>query len=76
MVAQGACMVALGGMHGCSGGACMVFLGGMHGFFWGTCMFFPGGIHRIQRDMVNERAVCILLQCILVSLIFAVKCRY
>ena len=56
-----------GGMHGFSRGACMVFSGGhawllpggMHGFFW-------GGVRRIRRDTVNERAVRILLECILV----------
>ena len=96
----GACMVALGGMHGFFGGHAWFFPGGMHGFCLGACMvfsggcacfflggawFFPGGvhvffleggIHRIRRDTVNERAVRILLECILVSLIFAVKCRY
>ena len=55
---QGACMVA-GGMHGC-GGVCMV--GGMHGCggcaWWGGC--------GIRWDTVNERAVRILLECILV----------
>ena len=49
----GACMVAPGGMHGCSlGGACMVAPGGrvwllpggaMHGCSWGACMVAPGG---------------------------------
>ena len=96
---RGACVVAWGGMHGCSGGACvvarggvwllqgacmvfsgggacMVFAGGMHGFFWGDAWFFRGGmhgfsgggVHRIRRDTVNERAVRILLECILVLL--------
>ena len=37
------------------------FWGGMHGFFLG------GGMRRIRRDTVNERAVRILLECILVS---------
>ena len=103
---RGACMVALGGVHCCSGGACMVALGaacvvalggvcvvawgGRHAwffpgtcvvapggyawFFWGACMVaprgacmvFPGCMRRIRRDMVNERAVHILLECILV----------
>ena len=58
-----------GGMCGCSGGACVVFSqgayvvfpgGGMHDFSWG------GGMRRIRRDTVNERAVRILLECILV----------
>ena len=68
---QGAC-VAVGGMHGCGGhawlwGACMV-AGGV-----GACMVV-GGVHGgrgdmrgIRRDTVNERAVRILLECILVS---------
>ena len=79
----GACMVAPGGVHGFFGGACMVFSGGawffpggMRGFFWGACVVFSGGacvvfsrggMHRIGRDMVNEREVRILLECILVS---------
>ena len=40
-----------------AGVACVV-VGGVHG-----CM---GGVHRIQQDTVNERAVRILLECILV----------
>ena len=61
------------------GGACMVaggvWLGGVHGC-WGACMvarghaWLPGGMHRIRQDTVNERAVRILLECILVSLNF------
>ena len=44
MVALGACMVAPGGMRGCSGGACMVALGG-------ACMVAPGGgMCGIRRD--------------------------
>ena len=52
-------MVA-GGMHV----ACMI---------WGACVvagghaWLQGGMHRIRRDTVNERAVRILLECILVS---------
>ena len=80
MVAGGACMVARGHVHGC-GGMCMVS-GGMCGcgeHAWlqggmcgcgGTCMVVGGGMHRIQRDTVNEWAVCILLECILVVLDF------
>ena len=65
----GACMVFAGGMcvvfaRGCvwffPGGACMVFPQGGHAWF------FLGGLRRIRRDMVNERAVRILLECILV----------
>ena len=55
----GACMVAPGGMHGCSGGACVVALGG--GRAWDTTRY---------GDTVNERAVRILLECILVLLDF------
>ena len=66
----GACMVArghvwlLGGMHSCWG-ACVVAAGvGMHG--WGGMCGCQGGMCRIRRDTVNERAVRILLECILV----------
>ena len=107
----GACVVAWGGVCGCSGGmgACVVaprgcawfysgghawfYSGGMHGFIRGHAWFYLGGVHgfiqggvhgfiwggmrgfirggrawffRIQWDTVNERAVCILLECILV----------
>ena len=70
------CAWLLGGMHGCWGHVWL--LGGMHGC-WGTCVvagghaWLPGGMHgcqggmrRIRRDTVNERAVRILLECILV----------
>ena len=66
-----------GGMHGCRGhvwlwGVCMVagghvwlLGGGTCG--WGACMVARArGMHRIQWGMVNEQAVCILLECILV----------
>ena len=90
MVAQGVCMVALGGhvwllpggsMHGFFGGRAWFFLG-CAWYFWGVCMvfsrgrvwffwggmhgFFQGGMCRIRRDTVNERALRILLECILV----------
>ena len=78
---RGACVVVWGhawfggGICGCRGacvivgdvwllggciiaGGCMV-VGGGHAWWW-------GGTHGIQRDMVNERAVRILLECILV----------
>ena len=78
-VHRGACVVAQGGMRGCTGGwGCVWFylgghvwfyLGGMHGFIQGghawIFQFF-----RIQWDTVNERAVCILLECILVEVWF------
>ena len=67
----GACAVFSGG----KGGHAWFFLGGMHGFFRGcVCFFpgghawfFPGGMHRTRRDTVNEWAVSILLECILVQ---------
>ena len=56
-------MVAPGGMHGCSGGACVVAPGG-------HAWLLPGGRRAWDttryRDTVNERAVRILLECILV----------
>ena len=55
----------VGGVHGrkacVARGACMV--GGMHGR--GTCMT-GGRAWQILQDTVNERAVRILLECILV----------
>ena len=77
----GACMVALGGMHGCSGGGCGCSWGsmcgcsqgGMHGCSQGVCMVALGG-HSWDMtrygDTINERAVRILLECILVSCSF------
>ena len=67
----GACVVALGGMCGCSWGACMVARGvacvvapGGHAWLLG------GGGHAWDMmrygDTINERAVRILLECILV----------
>ena len=64
-----------------SGGHAWFYLGGMHGFIQGVCMvlfggrawFYSGGhawffqFFRIQWDTVNERAVRILLECILVN---------
>ena len=108
MVARGACVVALGGMHGCSwGGACVVaargcawlLLGGMRGCSEGGAWLLPGGHAWLlrgvcgccqgacviaarghawlllgghawdmmrYRDTINEWAVHILLECILV----------
>ena len=57
----------LGGMRGCwggyvvAGGHAWLAGGGMHG-----CPG-EGGVRRIRRDTVNERAVRILLECILVG---------
>ena len=77
-VVAGGCVWLLGGMHGCRG-VCMVagghawLLGGMcgcwevsvvawgHAWLWGV-----GGMRGIRQDTVNERAVRILLECILV----------
>ena len=68
---QGACMVARGcaWLWGTSMvGGCMV-AGGMHGCQL-VCLV-AGGVHRIRRDTVNERAVRILLECILVIFNFS-----
>ena len=73
----GVCMVLFGG-------CAWFYSGGMHGFIWGACMVLFGGacmvlfggcawffqFFRIQWDTVNERAVRILLECILVSFAF------
>ena len=74
MVAQGCVWLLQGGMHGWSG------RGGVCGWSRGMCMvargvrgFSQGGrVWDMTRyaDMVNERAVCILLECILVVLDF------
>ena len=79
-VHRGACVVGGGagggGVCGCWG-VCMVargrawLLGGVPGC-WGACLV-AGGVHRIRRDTVNERAVRILLECILVFLAFTLK---
>ena len=68
VVAGGMCMVARG--HAWLWGACVI-VGGMRGC-QGVCLV-AGGMHRIRRDTVNEQAVCILLECILVLLIFGGK---
>ena len=66
----GVCII-VGGVHGCRG--CMVagghvwLWGGRHAWLRGACVVAgDGGVHGIRRDMVNERAVRILLECILV----------
>ena len=67
---QGACVVARGyawlpgGMHGCQG-VCMV--AGGHLWLPGGCALLPGDVHGIRWDTVNEWAVRILLECILVE---------
>ena len=76
---RGACMVAEG-MHGCRR-ACMVVGGhawllgegvcmvaGWHAWLLGAVHGCKGGMRRARRDTVNERAVRILLECILVCL--------
>ena len=77
----GVCMVAPGGHAWLLQGACVVAPGGMRGFIWGGmhgfiqgghAWFYSGGhawffqFFRTQWDTVNERAVRILLECILV----------
>ena len=58
---RGACVVFQGGCM-FFGRACVVFSGGHAWFFSGeACVVFLG-------DMVNERSVCILLECILVEI--------
>ena len=39
----GVCVVAWGGVHGCSGGCTWLLQGGMHGCSWGACVVAPGG---------------------------------
>ena len=64
-----------GGVHGFIRGACMVLFGG-HAWFYSGGMQYLGGcawffqFFRIQWDTVNERAVRILLECILVCIVF------
>ena len=66
---RGVCMVLGGwGMHGCRGvmhgwGRGHTWLGGA--WLWGACVA-AGGVCRIRQETVNERAVRILLECILV----------
>ena len=59
----------LGGMHGCSGGGhAWLLWGGMHGCSGGHAWLLLGGRAWFFRwDMVNEQAVRILLECILVD---------
>ena len=81
----GRCGCSGGDMHGCSGGhvwllggACMVALGGhawfsLGGHAWfsgGACMLFWGACVVFRWDTVSERAVRILLECILVLIYF------
>ena len=73
MVLLGVCGFIQGGMHGFIQGVCMVLFGGHTWFYLGGHAWFYLGGHawffqffRIQWDTVNERAVRILLECILV----------
>ena len=75
---RGACVVAPGGgVHGCSGGHAWL-LWGVCMVARGACMVAPGGACVVARgghawdktrygDTINERAVRILLECILVQ---------
>ena len=60
-----------GGMRGCQG-ACMV-AGGGHVWLRGACIVGGMCVHGIRRDTVNERAVRILLECILVTFSYSGK---
>ena len=53
-----------GGMH--SRGVCVARGAGVAGGWWGVCMAGGCPPPQILRDTVNERAVRILLECILV----------
>ena len=77
------CMVALGGggMCGCSGRSCLVAPRGMHGCSGGACMVAPRGACVVAPgghawdttrygDTINERALRILLECILVRVLW------
>ena len=73
----GACMVAegwhvwlQGGMRGCGRGHAWL-VGGHAWLPGGACR---GGMRGIQQDTVNERAVSILLECILVSITSHMPC--
>ena len=65
----GACIV--GGM--CGGGRGHVWQGGVHGRGQGMCMV--GGGHAWQEKRQLQQAVCILLECILVAIVFQVGIR-
>ena len=58
----------LGGMRGFIRGACVVLFGGACMVLFGGAWFFQ--FFRIQWDTINERAVRILLECILVNRYF------
>ena len=71
MVGRGRGCAWLQGGHAWLRGACVVVGGCV--WLWGACMVVGGmcgclGVHRIRRDTVSDRAVRILLECILVYL--------
>ena len=75
LLLEGCAWLLLGGMCGCSRGACMVAPGGCVWLLWGVCMVaLVGHAWDMKRygDTVNERAVCILLECILVFTCFMI----
>ena len=72
---RGACVVLFGGHAWFYLGGAWFYSGGMRGFIWGACVVLFGArawffqFSWIQSDTVNERAVRILLECILVRMI-------
>ena len=69
---QGVCMVG----RCMAGGPCVAgVVGGMHGrgYAWWGHAWQGGRVWQIIRDTVNERAVRILLECILVANIFVTE---
>ena len=74
-----ACVVAQGGEHAWLLRGCVVALGDMRGCSRGHAWLLPGG-HAWDtmryRDMINERAVRILLECILVLLKCLIFCCF
>ena len=77
VVALGGVRGCSGGMHGCSGGHAWLLHGGRHGCSGGACVVALGGVCHCSGghawdmmrygDTVNEWAVHILLECILVN---------
>ena len=74
---RGVCMVFPGGHAWFFWGVCVVFPRGaciVSAGGRGACMVFTrGGMRRIRQDTVNERAVRILLECILVFVLLSFK---
>ena len=79
---RGACMVAPGGTFMVALGGCAWLLPGGVWLLGGACVVAPGGMHGCSQGghawdttryghTINERAVRILLQYILVNLMFA-----